>query len=175
MRIYVAGPMRGIEAYNFPAFDEATETLRSMGHEVISPAEMDRHLDDFDPTKDKPQSMACYMKRDLPAVLSCSAVAVLPGWLASQGARLEVHAAIVCGIPIYEYQAGIGLTRKIEPHVNVSEAGECFRSPRTATPHESIQDWVRKFNEIQPVKKPVRWPVPPPVFCAFEVGGYRHD
>lgn len=40
------------------------------------------------------------MKFDLPAVLDSDAVAVLPGWERSTGARLEVHVARVCGIPV---------------------------------------------------------------------------
>ena len=39
---YVAGPMRGIPKFNFPAFDEARDLLVSQGYNVISPADIDR-------------------------------------------------------------------------------------------------------------------------------------
>lgn len=42
MRIYIAGPMRGYPNFNFPAFDEAAARGRALGHEIISPAEIDR-------------------------------------------------------------------------------------------------------------------------------------
>lgn len=42
MRCYIAGRMRGIKWYNFPAFDKARENLIKMGFEVISPADLDR-------------------------------------------------------------------------------------------------------------------------------------
>ena len=102
MRVYLAGPMRGYPAFNFPAFAEAATRLRAAGHEVWSPAENDVEADGFDPTKDAPRSMAHYMGRDLPAVCASEAVAVLAGWRKSQGARLEVHVAVSCGIPILD-------------------------------------------------------------------------
>jgi hypothetical protein len=39
--LYVAGPMRGYERFNFDAFEEATTYLRSVGFTIVSPAEMD--------------------------------------------------------------------------------------------------------------------------------------
>ena len=40
--IYIAGPMRGIEDFNFPAFDRQEELLEKQGWRVINPAELDR-------------------------------------------------------------------------------------------------------------------------------------
>ena len=39
--IYIAGPMRGIEDFNFPAFDRQEELLKKQGWVVINPAELD--------------------------------------------------------------------------------------------------------------------------------------
>ena len=99
---YLAGPMRGHVEYNFPAFHAAAAKLRAHGLDVWSPAEHDVNQDGFDPAKDTAQPMRHYMKRDLPAVLDADMVCVLPGWEKSQGARLEVHVAQTCGIPVYE-------------------------------------------------------------------------
>lgn len=43
-RVYLAGPMRGIENFNFPAFDFAAAKLREQGYIVFSPAERDREV-----------------------------------------------------------------------------------------------------------------------------------
>lgn len=97
--------MRGIPEYNFPAFYEAAEQLRSRGHVVWSPAENDVEKDGFNPATDTAQPMLHYMKRDLPEVLNADAVVVLPGWEQSEGAKLETHVAKMCGIPVHSIES----------------------------------------------------------------------
>lgn len=41
MRVYLAGPMRGVPHFNFPAFHAAAAELRARGYVVFSPAEAD--------------------------------------------------------------------------------------------------------------------------------------
>jgi nucleoside 2-deoxyribosyltransferase len=104
MKVYLAGPMRGYPAYNFPAFHAAAKELRERGHEVWSPAERDEQDDSFNPNKngEHPKGLRYYMRFDLPAVLDADAVVLLPGWEKSVGANLEVHVAKTCGIPVYD-------------------------------------------------------------------------
>ena len=40
-KVYVAGPMRGIPEFNFPAFFAAADKLRGDGFAVFNPAERD--------------------------------------------------------------------------------------------------------------------------------------
>ena len=44
IKVYLAGPMRGIANFNFPAFDFAAHKLRNQGFYVFSPAERDRSI-----------------------------------------------------------------------------------------------------------------------------------
>ncbi|OQA09474.1 MAG: hypothetical protein BWY66_00573 [bacterium ADurb.Bin374] len=46
--VYIAGKMRGISLYNFPAFDKARDRLKGLGLTPLSPADMDR-AEGFDP------------------------------------------------------------------------------------------------------------------------------
>lgn len=100
MKIYLAGPMRGIKAYNHPAFDRAAAVLRAEGHEVFSPAEHDREL--F-PQYDWPgmsgdmaadgftgQNMREVIRNDLVWIAeNAESIALLPGWERSRGAKVE--------------------------------------------------------------------------------------
>jgi hypothetical protein len=79
-RWYLAGPMTGVEALNFPLFHAETARLRDLGFEVINPAEVN---------PDPGMSWVDAMHRDIPHLLTCDGVALLPGWFHSKGARLE--------------------------------------------------------------------------------------
>lgn len=100
MKLYLAGPMRGYPAFNFPAFHTAAAALRAAGYTVWSPAERDEQ-EGFNPNTDVAQPLKYYMKYDLPAVLDADAVAVLPGWEKSTGACLETHVARAVGMPVF--------------------------------------------------------------------------
>lgn len=94
MTYYVSGGMsfRSDTDWNFPAFHEAAADLRAQGHKVLNPAE------NHEGRTDLPRHV--YMRTDIAQVLSADAVAVLPGWQKSKGARLEVSIAVAIGIPV---------------------------------------------------------------------------
>lgn len=83
-KIYISGPMSGYDECNYPAFNAAAEELRSLGYEVFNPAEHNTGA-----------SYWQTLRGDMEALLTCDAVAVLPGWHLSAGASVEVHIATV--------------------------------------------------------------------------------
>lgn len=87
LRLYLAGPMTGLPDFNRPAFHAAAAALRAAGYEVVNPAELDESEPITDP--DGPGAWERYMRRDIPHLCKCDAVALLPGWTESQGAQLE--------------------------------------------------------------------------------------
>jgi hypothetical protein len=98
--LYLAGPMTGIEHYNFPAFMAAAADLRAAGFQVWNPAEADINADKFDPATDTHQPLAHYMTRDLPAVCRSRGVATLPEWFRSSGSKIEVSVALALDLPV---------------------------------------------------------------------------
>lgn len=109
MKFYIAGPMRGLPEYNFPAFRKAAKTLREHGHEVWSPAEHDE-ANGFDPTSDEARSLAEYMEHDLAEVCRADALVLLDGWWRSVGACLELVVAVVCEKDVYALLPGGALS-----------------------------------------------------------------
>lgn len=105
LRFYLAGPMRGIEQFNFPTFLEAAEALREFGHEVFNPAERDL-AHGFNPETDEPtpEFIQQAMEEDIREVLDAEAIALLPGWRHSTGAALECEAARQTGKELFELQ-----------------------------------------------------------------------
>lgn len=92
MKIYIAGPMTGIEGCNRPAFVDAAFQLTSEGYCVLNPAMLPNGLT-------QPQYMDICL-----AMLRCaSAIYLLKGWEKSAGARVEKALAEKLGmIAIYQ-------------------------------------------------------------------------
>jgi len=105
-RIYLAGPMRGYDLYNFPAFDKAARALRAKGFKVVSPHELDLETG-FDPAGTlEGFSIEDAVRRDAEAITKVDAVYVLPGWQNSKGAKAEAAIATWLGKPVYDFETG---------------------------------------------------------------------
>lgn len=113
MKIYLAGPMRGIAEFNFPAFYEAAHSLRNQGHEVFSPAEKDneRHGADIskgNATGSEEHASAQHgfnlreaLGLDLEYICGhADAIALLPGWEFSKGVAAEKATAEALGLKV---------------------------------------------------------------------------
>lgn len=111
MKVYLAGPMRNIPEFNFPAFHKMAGALRGCGHIVFSPAERDNEKHGTDISKGNPTgdevlatkqhgfSLREALGADLTWICAeAEAIALLPGWEASSGARAEHAAAAALGL-----------------------------------------------------------------------------
>lgn len=110
MKLYLAGPTTGIPKHNVPEFDRCAENLRSMGWEVISPADISR-MEGFDPSSDETGILSRWdyarlFRKDVEAIFSCDGFAVMSGWMNSRGARVEAQLAAIYNKTFFDAETG---------------------------------------------------------------------
>ena len=122
--VYIAGPMRGYEDFNRPAFDAVRDGLISEGWVVISPADIDRAAGDANVIKEdaKLEQQRKYAYRDFHALHwlkaeEGDAIAMLPGWEKSTGATAEIFMARWLGLKILDAVTGLPLNPITISHV----------------------------------------------------------
>jgi hypothetical protein len=114
MKIYLAGPMSNLPQFNFPAFHAAAAKLRAEGHYVFNPAEADIERSGVDPSVLNPEGDPNGSTATIPGLsrreclaadlqwiaLEGEAIALLPGWENSSGARAEKALADALGLTV---------------------------------------------------------------------------
>ncbi len=126
-RIYLAGPMSGYAEHNYPEFNRIAALLRAEGYEVFNPAE------NVDGGVRRPRSF--YMRRDIPALMDCDAIAVLQNWQQSRGACLEMWIAIDLDIPIFNCRMRDG-SISLEPNKTIDIKALPFKHEKDASRRE---------------------------------------
>ena len=110
-KYYIAGPMRGFKAFNFPAFFGAAEHLRAIGAEVFSPAERDLEfykengidVMEQEGTNEELAAMDFDLREAFASdtefiCRKATHIYMLPGWSRSTGATAERALAIALGL-----------------------------------------------------------------------------
>lgn len=88
MKLYISGPMTGIDAYNEPAFREAAAGLQAHGYEYVLPHDLD--------VEHPVTTWGSALGRDVQIIAddaTIDGILLLPGWEKSDGARIEVLTA----------------------------------------------------------------------------------
>lgn len=153
-KVYVAGPMRGIEDFNFPAFDAAAYELRKAGgYFVFNPAERDREVHGPDVNKSPTGDFADTPEFDLRSALAddlnwicrnADIVVVLPGWENSKGARAEVATAETLGLEVTTVSELVWGEPVESPRASVlTEAKTLITGDRNNTYGPPTQDFQR--------------------------------
>lgn len=107
---YVAGPMRGIKDFNFPAFDRARDRGIHLGYKIISPADMDRKagIDETHTEITDSAGVREIISRDVYVIVNRlrveknDGIALLPDWRRSTGATAEAFLGRWCGLRLVD-------------------------------------------------------------------------
>lgn len=91
--VYIAGPMRGLPDFNYPAFANAAARFRALNLAVINPAENFGGRQDLE--------WETYMRADIGHVLTSDGIVMLEGWEGSEGATLEHSIATAIGLEVW--------------------------------------------------------------------------
>lgn len=133
-RVYIAGRMRSVPWFNFPAFDAARDRLAELGLEPLSPADMDR-LNGFDPSEMDADSvwsvtplgfdLAAAIARGNAAIDDSNTVAVYvitDGFADSEGATAEVERGMKAGkIILFDTMSDERILRAVGMPVTVDD------------------------------------------------------
>ncbi|MGX9389638.1 DUF4406 domain-containing protein [Nitrobacteraceae bacterium UC4449_H16] len=108
MKIYLAGPMAGYPDHNFPAFNAKAADLRSRGHEVYNPAEVEpeqyRVRDADNAAEFHNGRYRNCLSQELRWICDhAEGMYLLNGWEHSKGANAEFAAGKAVGL-FFEYQ-----------------------------------------------------------------------
>lgn len=97
-KVYISGPMTDIENYNIKNFQIAEAKFTLAGFEVVSPVANQKI---FEETENKEEKYRAVMRKDMFDLLGCNCIAMLKGWEYSNGARVELATALVCGLEVF--------------------------------------------------------------------------
>ena len=92
-KLFISGPMTGIEHYNVSEFNRYADMARMLGYRVVNPVEMARKIGIKKILSDK-RALKKLISDELVAVKDCDAILLLDGWQKSKGALDELRVAI---------------------------------------------------------------------------------
>lgn len=106
MRLALVGPMSICPNNNFPAFDAAWARLVALGHEVFSPADLDRQMawvfeDNGTVTVTEEFDYEAAMALDFAAIEAADGIVCLDGFTRSPGAIRELNHALTHGKQVF--------------------------------------------------------------------------
>ena len=103
--IYIAGPMKGLPDFNYPAFNEAADRLFKQGWLTANPVCIGGKYGTAEELANSPTLLAEAVSKELAILADCDAIYLLPGWEDSQGARKELQLALLLGLVVVQATA----------------------------------------------------------------------
>jgi hypothetical protein len=160
---YIAGPMRGYDAFNFLMFDECRDWIHQHAWRhpedhskwfVVSPADEDRrlgrvlesgHPDTGDYTVEWAHGemtdgdIHALMRHDLEIVTRSKRIYLLPNWYKSEGAKAEARVAIACGVELWTWAPGSGVGDEVAIQVTPKIVEDAIYFEENLPPQEAYE------------------------------------
>lgn len=165
MKVYLAGPMRGIPEFNFPAFFAAEHFLKEQGHEVFNPARRDEeeHGTGFaDGNTKGDEALAAQKGFSLRSALAddtnwiaryAEAIYLLPGWQNSFGAKAEKALGDALHLQII-FAPGAGSINEIDPNgLGSNQPGAKFDANKSPVFRGALQYFPRALKAVADLSK----------------------
>ncbi len=93
-KIYLVGPITGLEKLNYPEFIMAQELLNALGMDTVVPHDIFQGMDTSNFEHND------YMKHCIKEMVFCDTVVTLKDWELSKGAKMEVNIAREMGMEV---------------------------------------------------------------------------
>ena len=110
-RVYLAGPMSGIEDNNHPLFNRVAGLLRDADWHVENPAEFEPIIS---AKLSSAERLAFFLREDIERLSRCDGIVLLPGWSESTGANCELFVAQILDLTTYVWEDEVV---RSEPHL----------------------------------------------------------
>lgn len=150
--IYIAGPMTGLDNFNFGSFFDAEYQLREEGWRAVNPAQHDLttgsvYLEDGRYKASPDFDLEKTLFWDLGRVAECDAIYMLDGWENSKGAAVEIALAQALGKEVlYQTEPLADWERELleQPVVEV------MHDEAVSVNHgASVKDAVQRLGEVR--------------------------
>ncbi len=89
MKVYISGSIAN-DPNHETKFAAASTILSNQGHNPVNPVDIGRSLKE---TMGREPTRYEYMRADIKAMMDCDAICMLPGWVESWGAKIELWIA----------------------------------------------------------------------------------
>lgn len=104
--VYIAGPIKGYEDQNEPAFRAAATLAEGLGlipviPHTIPPVPHEGECAALYGEEHEGHDHGCYLRAGIGQLVGCGLVWMLPGWGKSRGARIERALALTVRIPVF--------------------------------------------------------------------------
>lgn len=135
MKVFISGPMTGIEGYNFPKFNRYETILTEKGYEVVNPVHICKKYKE----KEVLASTKVFnqmVNEELQELVKCDAIFLLDGWNESEGSKLELENALMHDLKIITEEDILQRNKELEKIrareflylTKLNEKNECRRS-----------------------------------------------